>query len=166
VTAGVPVPTARVSIRDRCERPERRGAKTTVALGIPWTVTFNRWFASRRTKTLHLGFGIIPNGLERFPQTDEQVSLPCGAPNPKSTCTSSPGRASMRQTRWGSSRLKLANKTLYRLIGIAEAVSLYRILVDALGTQSQLNLGRNYLGQRLAVTPAPGSNAGDRNGWV
>jgi hypothetical protein len=72
----------------------------------------------------------------------------------------------MRQTRWGSSRLKLANKTLYRLIGIAEAVLLYRILVDALGTQSQLNLGRNYLGQRLAVTPAPGSNAGDRNGWV
>jgi hypothetical protein len=73
----------------------------------------------------------------------------------KSTCTSSPGRASMRQTRWGLRRFKLANKTLYRLIGIAEIVLLDQILVGTPGAQASLELSGNHLSQPFAPAPAP-----------
>jgi hypothetical protein len=52
---------------------------------------------------------------------------------------------------------KLANKTLDRLIGIAEAVLLHQILVNALGTQAHLDLSANHLCQRSQrlLRPAP-----------
>jgi hypothetical protein len=62
-------------------------------------------------------------------------------------------------------RFNLADKTLYRLIGITEVVLLDQILVDTSGTQANLELSANHLSQAFAPTPAPSPNAGDRNGW-
>jgi hypothetical protein len=61
--------------------------------------------------------------------------------------------------------ITLTNKTLYRLIGIAEVVLLDQILVDTPGAQASLELGGNYLSQAFAPAPAPSSNPGNRNGW-
>jgi hypothetical protein len=61
-------------------------------------------------------------------------------------------------------RVNLADKTLYRLIGIAEVVLLDQILVDTLGTQANLELSANYLSQTFAPSPVSSPNAGNRNG--
>jgi hypothetical protein len=60
---------------------------------------------------------------------------------------------------------QFANKTLYRLIGITEALLLDQILVNALGAQPHLNLSANYLSKAFTATPAPSSGASNRNGW-
>jgi len=61
---------------------------------------------------------------------------------------------------------KLANKTLYRLIRIAEVVLFHQTLVNTSGTQAHLDLSGNHLSQRFALAPAPGPNANSRNGWI
>jgi hypothetical protein len=63
------------------------------------------------------------------------------------------------------SPFKPANKTLHRLVGCPEAVLLHQMLIDASCTEAHLDLRSNYLSQRFAVTPAPGTDAGNRHGW-
>ena len=84
---------------------------------------------------------------------------------PKSTCTSSPGRASIRPNSPWLRRFNLADKGPDRLIGIAEVVLLDQILVRYASTQANLELGANYLRPAFAPTIAPSPNIGNRNGW-